>query len=78
MVWPAAIVIEDGDTVTLEVSLLTRFTLTPPGGAGDGRVTAKAADSPRLTVVFDGTPMASVPCTLTVSVVSARSGSALA
>ena len=33
-----------GVTVTFEVSLLFSVTVTPPAGAGAGKVTAKAAD----------------------------------
>jgi hypothetical protein len=39
-------------TVTLLVSLLTSVTVTPPGGAGEDKVTLMGADWPGVTVTF--------------------------
>src|SRR4029079_15886720 len=56
-----------GVTVTFEVLLLARVTVTPRAGAGAGNVTTKAADWPSLTGVFAGALIAP-PVTLTVAV----------
>ena len=58
-------------TVTLVASALLRFTVTPPAGAADGRVTANAADWPSPIDVETGTEIDNGPCTVTVAVVSA-------
>src|ERR1700730_11285744 len=55
------------DTVTLDVSLLARFMVTPPAGAACDRVTAKAADKPSPSVVFAGT-LITMLATFTVAV----------
>src|SRR5688572_8134163 len=55
-------------TVTFEVSLLLRVTVTPPAGAGAGSVTANDADWPSLTVVLAGAPIAPVTFTVAVAV----------
>jgi hypothetical protein len=52
VVSPARIVTDAGDTVTFVVSLLLSVTVTPPAGAGAGKVTVSAADCPRLTLML--------------------------
>jgi hypothetical protein len=66
VVAPAAIKTLAG-TVTLVVSLLARFTVTPPAGAGCDRATANVADCPSATVVVAGTLITGVT-TFTVEV----------
>src|SRR5689334_12604829 len=70
-VCPAAMVTVAKDMVTFDGSLLERFTVTPPAGAGDGSVTAKVADCPRPSVVFWGRPIACAGCTVTFAAASA-------
>ena len=41
---PAAILMVAGDTVNFEVSLLLSVTVTPPAGAGAGKVIVNVAD----------------------------------
>jgi hypothetical protein len=57
-----------GVTVTLERSLLSRVTITPPAGAACDRVTANVADCPSPTVVVAGTLTDSTACTVTLAV----------
>src|SRR6185436_438547 len=57
-----------GVTVTFEVSLLARVTVTPPAGAGADSTTTKAADWPRLTGVLAGALIAPVTFTVAVAV----------
>ncbi len=54
--------------VTFDVSLLVRFTVTPPGGAGCGRVTGNAADWPSPTVVLAGALIGGSGVTVTLAV----------
>ena len=64
VVAPAAIDTLAG-TVTLDGSLLSRVTVTPPAGAACDKVTAKSADSPSPIAVAPGTLM--VGCCVTVT-----------
>jgi hypothetical protein len=75
---PAAMRTVDGAIVTFVTSLLTRLIVTPPVGAGADRVTGNAADWPGPTVILDGRMMVPGLTTLTVALVSAISGKALA
>jgi hypothetical protein len=59
-------------TVTLDVSLLTRFTVRPPAGAGADKDTVNVADCPSATVVVAGTLIAGIAPTFTVAVAFAR------
>ena len=68
---PAAIVTVAADMVTMEVFVLARDTVTPPAGAGAGKVTGNGADWPNPMVVLDGKPIAPTFTTFTVAVVSA-------
>src|SRR5450759_654731 len=61
-------------TVTLDVSLLSRFTVTPLAGAACDRVTANVADSPSPTVVVAGTLIVGIVVTVTVAVALAMFG----
>ncbi len=67
VVAPAAIDTLAG-TVTLDGSLLSRVTVTPPAGAGTDKVTANAADCPSPTAVLAGTLIVGTACTFTVAV----------
>lgn len=67
-----------GLTVTLVGSLPDRLTVTPPGGAGIGKVTGSGVDTPAPTVRPAGRLIAPKFTTFTEAVVSARLGSALA
>jgi hypothetical protein len=67
VVAPAAMKTLAVDNVTLDVSLLARFTVTPPVGAASDRLTLKVADCPRFMVVLAGT-MTEPPDTFTVAV----------
>jgi len=58
VVAPAAIVTVAGETVSFDVSLLASVTVTPPAGAGPGRVTGKGFDWPGDTVALDNSPIA--------------------
>ena len=58
-----------GVTVTFEASLLFSVTVTPPAGAGAGRVTVNGADWPNLTGVLAGDLIA--PVTFTAAVAKA-------
>ena len=77
VVAPAAIDTLAG-TVTLDGSLLSRVTVSPPAGAACDKVTANTADCPKPTAVVPGTLIDSGPCTVTLAVVSAMFGRALA
>jgi hypothetical protein len=76
VVLPARIVTDAGDTVTFVVSLLLSVTVTPPAGAGAGKVTVSAADCPRFTLML-GILIAPALCTITEAVASGIFGSAL-
>src|SRR5215472_16258189 len=78
VVCPAAILTLAGDTVTLVVSLLLSVTVTPPAGAAVPRVIAKAADCPGATTTLEGKVMVPGAATVTLAVVSATLGRALA
>ena len=67
VVAPAAIDTLAG-TVTLDGSLLSRATVSPPAGAGADKVTANAADCPSPTAVVPGTLMVGCCVTFTVAV----------
>ena len=67
VVAPAAIKTLAG-TVTFVVSLLARFTVTPPVGAACDRVTANVAENPSATVVLAGTPIEGGGVTVTLAV----------
>ena len=54
--------------VTLVVSLLARFTVKPPAGAGADRVTVNALDWPKPSVVRAGTLIDRETCTVTLAV----------
>ena len=43
--------------MTFEAFALESETVTPPAGAGVGRVTAKGADWPGARITFEGRPM---------------------
>jgi hypothetical protein len=68
----------DGDTVNLVVSLLLSATVTPLGGAADGRVIAKGTDWFGPTVMPDANAMVPALTTVTTADVSAILGRALA
>ena len=78
VVWPAAILTVAGDTVTFVVSLLLSVMFTPPTGAGVPKVIVNAADWPGPTVMPLGRPMVPGAVTVTLAVVSAIFGRALA
>lgn len=59
---------EDGDTDTIPELLLVKVTVTPPAGAAEGRVTAKAVDFPRPTLTFEGNESMPALCTCTEAV----------
>lgn len=75
---PAAMKTLAGVMVTLVVSLLPSIMVTPPATAGLLMVTGKVADCPRPTVAFVGITMEPAGPTVTLAVVSAMFGSALA
>src|SRR5215467_8324632 len=77
-VWPAAMETVAGETVTRDVSLLFSEIVTPPVGAGDGRLTAKSVDCPNPTFVFGGRMIVPGFWTVTFAVVSGTFGTALA
>ena len=77
VVAPAAMVTLAADTVTFVVSLLVKATVTPPAGAGTGRVTAYGMDWPIATEAFAGRPMVPALTTFTVAVVSGTFGEEL-
>ena len=77
VVAPAAMNTVAADTVILVVSLLVKATVTPPAGAGTGKVTAYGVDWPIATEVFVGRPMVPALTTFTVAVVSGTFGEAL-
>ena len=78
VVLPALIVILAGETVARLVSLLLRVTVTPPAGAGVPSVTGKVADCPGATDTLAGRLMVPGGMTVTLAVVSATFGGALA
>ena len=57
VVAPCAMVTDAGEMVTFDVSLLDRFTVTPPAGAAVPRVTFRLVDCPSPTFVLAGRPM---------------------
>src|ERR1700737_3459478 len=57
--------------VTFDVSLLVRFTVTPPAGADCDRVTVNVADCPNATDVLAGTLITMLP-TFTVAAALGR------
>ena len=67
-----------GDTVTFVVSLLLSVIVTPPTGAGVPKVTVNAADWPGPTLMPLGRLMVPGAATVTLAVVSATFGRALA
>ena len=78
VVWPAAILTVAGETVTFVVSLLLSVTVTPPAGAGAGKVIVNAVERFGPTVTLEGRTMVPALTTVTLAVVSAIFGSALA
>src|SRR5450631_2600131 len=78
VVCPARIVRLAGVTVALEGSLLDSVTVTPPGGAGAGKVTGNGTDCPTGTLVRFGRIIWPALLTMMLAVVSATFGSALA
>src|SRR3989442_15360757 len=78
VVCPAATTTPEGLTLTFEISLLDSVTVTPPDGAGVGKVTGKGVESPGPTVIFDCRPIVPALSTVTAAVASAMSGRALA
>ena len=78
VVWPPAILTVAGDTVTFVVSLLLSVTVTPPVGAGAGRLIVNAVERFGPTVTLEGRTMVPALTTVTLAVVSAIFGSALA
>jgi hypothetical protein len=77
VVAPCRMFTEAGEIVTLDVSLLERFTVTA-AGAGTGSVMRYAADCPILRTVLDGRIMDPALCTVTLRVASAIFGTLLA
>jgi hypothetical protein len=67
-----------GETVNLVVSLLLSVTVTPPEGAGDGRVIAKGTDWFGPTVMPDPNTMVPALTTVMTADVSAILGRELA
>jgi len=57
----------EGDTMTFEVSALSRVTVTPPAGAADTRVTANGCVCPVTAIVPDGSVMAPSVAAVTVA-----------
>ena len=78
VVCPAAMVTLAGETATLEESALASETVTPPAGAADDRVTARAADCPSPTVTPDCRVIDPKVTTVMVAVVSTMFGRAFA
>ena len=78
VVCPAAMLTLVGDTVTFVVSLLLRVTVTPPAGAAVPSVTANCADWLGPTVMPEGSVIVPGAATVTLAVVSATFGRALA
>ena len=78
VVLPAAIVTLAGETVARLVSLLLRVIVTPPGGAAVPRDTGKVADCPGATDTLAGRLIVPGGMTVTLAVVSATFGEALA
>src|SRR5579863_5448342 len=66
------------EMVTFVMSLLLRFTVTPPVGAGVPKVTANGTDCVGPTVTFGGRLIVPGAITVTVAVVSAMFGDELA
>lgn len=66
-VWPVSMVTLAGIMPTFGVSL-DNVTVTPPWGAGAGRVTWNATVCPSPTVTFDGRPIAPALCTVMLHV----------
>jgi len=60
-----------GAIETFELSLLVRFTVTPPAGAPSERVTANVIVWPSPTVAFDGRLIVPTLATVTAAVVAA-------
>ena len=78
VVLPAAIVTLEGEMFTRVVSLLLSVTVTPPAGAAVPSVTGNATDWPGGTVTWAGRLIVPGGRTVTLAVVSAISGKALA
>jgi hypothetical protein len=78
VVCPAAILTVAGDTVTFVVSLLLSVTVTPPDGAGVPKVMVNAVDWPGPTAMPVGRLIVPGAVTVTLAVVSATFGRALA
>lgn len=66
-VCPASMMTLDGEIATFGRSL-DNVTVTPPCGAGAGKVTWNAVDCPSPTVTFDGRPITPPLCTVTLAV----------
>ena len=62
--------------MTLEVSLLDRLTVTPPGGAGEERLTANMVDCPRDATIPGARTTAPAACTVIAAVALAMFGAA--
>ena len=67
-------VTDAGETVTLLVSPLDSDTVTPPAGAAEGRVMARAVDCPMPTFVVAGMPMVPAFTTVMLAVAFATFG----
>jgi hypothetical protein len=67
-----------GTMVTRDVSLLFKLIVTPPAGAGDGKLTAKSVDFPNPTTVLGGRTRDPGFCTVTFAVASGTLGTELA
>ena len=78
MVCPAAMLTLVGDMVTFVVSRLLRVRVTPPAGAGVPSVTGNATAWPGPTIMPEGRVMVPGATTVTLAVVSAIFGRALA
>src|SRR5262249_8136915 len=76
VVCPAAIVTVAGDTVTLEVSLLDKVTVTPPAGAGEDRLTANMVDCPSDATIPGARTTDPAACTVISAVALAMFGAA--
>src|SRR6266404_683978 len=75
---PAPISRVAGDTDTFDGSLLTRVSVRPPAGAGEGSVMESPMDWPRPSPMLDGTTIAPRFTTVMLAVVSASAGRRLA
>ena len=67
-----------GVIVTFVMSLLASVMVTPPDGAGADRVIGNATDWPGPTVILEGRTIVPGLTTLTLALVSAIIGNALA